>query len=40
MRVYHCCVKKEPNHPASGNGAISALFYVGRQRRAVPDPAR
>ena len=29
-----------PNHPASGNGAMTSLFHVERLDRAVPEPGR
>jgi hypothetical protein len=28
------------NHPASGNGATTSLFHVGRLMSAVPEPVR
>ena len=29
-----------PNWPASGNGATTRLFRIGRLGRAVPEPVR
>jgi hypothetical protein len=29
-----------PNHPASGNGAVTSPFHAGRSGRAVPEPGR
>jgi protein involved in polysaccharide export with SLBB domain len=31
-------LSQQPNHPASGNGAVASLFHVERLWRAVPEP--
>jgi len=33
-------MRKESNHPASGNGAIASLFHIASLVRAVPEPVR
>ena len=33
-------LKRQPNHPASGNGAAASLFHIVGLGRAVPEPGR